>query len=408
MEKAEIYLVPGFLGFESVAELDYWEGVGPVLRRKLAARGVDATIHCTKTVPAGSFALRARKLAEQVIEAHDPECEAVHFLGHSTGGLDVRLLLSPGGIFDVDGAFPASLPSEKADRYLRALGRVRTAMSLATPHFGTPAADVLLRFGADRILRDATAIEESAIGRRLVGSGLALSSGLTSVLTAFGLAPGFLRWINAEILSRPPSHVLEYLHEIGEDIGALRALTQESMSLFHAVVRDRPGVDYVCFLTGTNRPRGAVGSADPFIVLNTLAFRLLWSKVARRNRTYPYAPNHLAAEARARLRECVEQGLDAGVLDIDESTSDGIVPTLSQIHGRIGLVVASDHLDCVGMFPRERPSDPYQSGWIRSGAHFREPRLELLYSGVADVVAAARDTRAAKAAKARPRAPEPA
>jgi hypothetical protein len=149
-------------------------------------------------------------------------------------------------------------------------------------------------------------------------------------------------------------------------------------------------VDYVCVLTGTERPSGPLETRDPFIALNTRIFRALWDRVARRDPAYPYASEALAEEARRLHRQGVEEGLDVGALAIDERTNDGLVPTLSQIHGRIGLVVASDHLDCVGMFPRDAPGAAYRSGWVRSGAHFRESRLELLWGRIADAVAAQR------------------
>jgi hypothetical protein len=390
MKRAEIYLVPGFLGFDALAELDYWEGVQAVLERKLAARGVELVVHATETVPAGSLTKRARKLAEVLAEKHDLACDSVHLLGHSTGGVDVRLLLSPGGAFDVGGEVAASMSEGAAERYRHALEHTRTAMSLATPHDGTPAAEVLMKIGLDRMLRDAASLDGSSLGRALVGSGLAFASSVASMLTAVGLAPGFLRWVNTTVLSRPPASVLAYLHAIGEDLGALRSLTQEAMALFDAAVLDRPGVDYVCFLTGTDRPAGPVGTRDPFIASNTRIFRALWDRVARRDPAYPYAPAARAEQARALHRAGVEAGLDVGELTIDERTNDGLVPTLSQIHGRIGLVVASDHLDCVGMFPRDAPGAAYRSGWVRSGAHFRESRLELLWGRVADAIAAHR------------------
>jgi hypothetical protein len=387
MERVELYLVPGFLGFDALAELDYWEGVAPVLGRNLEREQIDLVVHYTDTVPAGSLTKRAAKLAEVVAARHDPACESVHFLGHSTGGIDVRLLLTPGGLYDVDGAVAAAMPEPSATRYRHALRHTRTAMSLASPHYGTPAAQVLIKVGLDRMLRDASSLDGSSVGKAIIASGLSLSSALVSTLTAVGLAPGFLRWINTEVLSRPPESVLEYLHAIGEDFGALRSLTQESMCLFDAVVLDRPGVDYVSFLTGTNRPSGPLDTNDPFIALNTRIFRVLWDRVSRRFPPYRYAPEVRAEEARALHRECVRAGLDVGELTIDDRTNDGLVPTLAQIHGRLGLVVASDHLDCVGMFPREAPGAEYRSGWVRSGAHFREPRFELLWGRVAETIA---------------------
>src|SRR5262245_27240744 len=112
MEKIEIFLVPGFMGFDAIAHLHYFEDVEALLKRRLAALGYDATVYPLSTVPAGAIAKRSRYLMEQMLAKHDRTCESVHLLGHSTGGLDVRLLLSPGSSFDVGGEVEASFLAE--------------------------------------------------------------------------------------------------------------------------------------------------------------------------------------------------------------------------------------------------------------------------------------------------------
>jgi len=65
-QRAEIYLVPGFLGFVELGELDYYLGAADVLRAELHGRGIAAVIHCTSTIPAGTVRQRAAKLAHEI------------------------------------------------------------------------------------------------------------------------------------------------------------------------------------------------------------------------------------------------------------------------------------------------------------------------------------------------------
>src|SRR5207253_681939 len=65
----------------------------------------------------------------------------VHLIGHSSGGLDARLAVSPG----------ASLPSrQNVERVAR---RVTTVITVATPHHGTPLASFFASLLGQRLLR---------------------------------------------------------------------------------------------------------------------------------------------------------------------------------------------------------------------------------------------------------------
>ncbi len=69
---------------------------------------------------------------------------------------------------------------------------------------------------------------------------------------------------------------------------------------------------------------------------------------------------------------------------IDSKTNDGIVPTLSQIHGRIGGIVLADHMDVVGLFTRTDQTDRgWQPPWLKSGAGFTELRFQKLWRSIA-------------------------
>ena len=95
MTKRLVFLVPGFFGFSSVGAVNYFEDVERSLGLALRRRGVDASIVRCMTQPTASIPRRADVLRRQVIRNGGLRARELHFVGHSTGGLDVRMLLTP-------------------------------------------------------------------------------------------------------------------------------------------------------------------------------------------------------------------------------------------------------------------------------------------------------------------------
>jgi hypothetical protein len=127
-------------------------------------------------------------------------------------------------------------------------------------------------------------------------------------------------------------------------------------------------------------------TGDPLIYANTVWFRLAWHLAAERDSLYDYPPRLEALRARHGSDRAA--GLDVGDLTPDDRASDGIVPSASQAYGTILGVFASDHLDCIGHFSHRLGNGTEVSGWVRSGASFRQERFELLWGRVAAFVAA--------------------
>lgn len=384
-KRMEIFLVPGFLGFETLGELDYFLEVEPLLQKKLGALGIEATVHATQTLPAGSLRRRAMKLAEEVAMRHSPDADSVHFVGHSTGGLDIRVMLSPGSSLDSGSDLATSMSEAEYANFVDAKEKTKTAMSLATPHHGTPIADIAMRLAFDRVLRGADAVLANGLARNLVSHGLRAAGMAASLVERLPGNWSFLDWVGSEVLAEHPDDVLKYLTQVGSDVGALRNLTHECMDLARALLVDRPGVEYGSVVTATRSPRGPIATDDLLLYVNTLLFRRAWSAAADADPNYPY-PDRLS-ELRDRYANDLESELDVGQLDIDGQTNDGVVPSASQIYGRVVGVFASDHLDCVGHYPRTLEDGTHVSGWVRSGASFNEARFELLWGRIAGFAA---------------------
>ena len=86
-----VFLVPGFFGFTTVGAVSYFEDVEQALGRALRRRGVEARIVRCVTQPTASILRRADALRRQVLGSGGLKARELHFVGHSTGGLDVRM-----------------------------------------------------------------------------------------------------------------------------------------------------------------------------------------------------------------------------------------------------------------------------------------------------------------------------
>ena len=64
---------------------------------------------------------------------------------------------------------------------------------------------------------------------------------------------------------------------------------------------------------------------------------------------------------------------------VTESTSDGVVPTLSQIWGEFRGVVRADHLDVLGHYLRGPFDVRDGADWFGSGAKFDRESFEWLW-----------------------------
>jgi hypothetical protein len=72
---------------------------------------------------------------------------------------------------------------------------------------------------------------------------------------------------------------------------------------------------------------------------------------------------------------------------VTPAVNDGVVPTLSQIHGRLLHVARGDHLDVVGHYTLAggRTAD-----WLPSGAGFTPAAFEATWESVAAAIAGER------------------
>jgi triacylglycerol lipase len=152
------------------------------------------------------------------------------------------------------------------------------------------------------------------------------------------------------------------------------------MNLFNAAVVDRPGVRYSSIITAAPKPpwnykpRKLI-TAPPRAALAGV-FSILYHLAAREHRHYPYP--HPGQDVLKGWSHRIPFPLDA-------KANDGIVPSLSQVYGRVLDVAIADHLDVVGQFETEG----LYSDWLPSGSNYREAEFLATWDAVAAEIAAA-------------------
>jgi hypothetical protein len=270
----------------------------------------------------------------------------------------------------------------RGDTEERIAERTRTATSVSTPHHGTPLANHFISVQGQTLLLVLSALATSGQGR---GAILAAAKAIATIARLddwLGRNESALDRISAGLLRRirfdRRDPVWTYLGEIEQDQGAVLQLTPEGIELFDAAVADRAGIDYGCVVTGVPRPRERFRIKEftnpEYMALRAL-FRLLHVLTAQLHPRYPYPK---PARATQRL---LDQGLG---FTATAGISDGIVPTLSQLHGRVLHVARADHLDVVGHYTL---AGGRSGDWLPSGAGYTREAFAATWEAVAAAIA---------------------
>ena len=90
-----IFLSPGMFGFTRLASFGYFSHVQRALEARFRSAGLAVEMQVSDVLPTASVRRRALRLAE-LVERTATGDGPIHLLGHSTGGLDARLVASPG------------------------------------------------------------------------------------------------------------------------------------------------------------------------------------------------------------------------------------------------------------------------------------------------------------------------
>ncbi len=357
-----VYLVPGFFGFAHLGGMKYF---GPV-QQHLGACWPEARVHTVPSHPTASLRERARRLHDHVSATSGPD-DAVHLIGHSSGGLDARLLSTPGV------ALPGVQDPEPVAQ------RVRSVVTVATPHHGTPSAEFFSTLAGKQLLRvlSLTTLVTLRYGRVPVSVLVMLADWLrrgTSYLVEASplMIDNVFDELLVEFTDERRGQVRQFFADVGEDQSLLPQITPDALHVFNAATGDRPGVRYGSVITRARRP-GLVSALaagwspyaqtahGSFVFLHTLAAQ--WTAA-------PLDPEHAAA-----LAQRWPDGVTGG-------DNDGMVPTLSQPWGQVIRCVDADHLDVLGHYG-DTDADPPRYDWFTTGTGFGRDLFEATWTDIA-------------------------
>lgn len=364
--KHHIVLVPGLFGFAKLGGFDYFMHVEEALAARYLEHGDSCEFVLVSSPPTGSIVYRTEVLMDAISRSCSDDAGSIHLVGHSTGGLDIRLLCSPTAWPDPPDWF----------------GRVRTATSISTPHYGTPLAYFLTTLAGTRLLEALSLL--TYVTLRAGGPPLIV---LTPLIAALGRADR-LFGVEIKALERSTDLLLRFLEDQGQgeirewfegihsDQGAIIQLTPESMDIFNAGIEDNPDVRYASLVTRMPPPgpvRLLRNLRSPINALSAAVFSTLYVGAGRTSRIYP--PPNPSPE----VRDYLEAALG---LPIDNSLNDGLVPTMSMVWGEVIWAGTADHLDVLGHFRGDRDSG--HTDWLVSGAGFREDDFDEAMDAIAD------------------------
>jgi pimeloyl-ACP methyl ester carboxylesterase len=370
--KHHIYLVPGFFGFANLGELVYYGHVRDYFVAELARRGVEAEVVTVLSHPTASIRVRAADLFKVVEATAAADDGPIHLIGHSTGGLDARLFVSPGASLGED------IDLEPFAR------RVRTLVTISTPHSGTPLASFFLGLFGQKLLQllSLFTVYVLRFGRLPLRVAFRFGQLLTRWDDQIGFRPTLLDQLFEQLLGdfsfERREELVRFFGDVGNDASLIPQLTPEGIDLFNASTQERPGVRCASVVTQSRPPsfRARLGAGlDPYAQITHTVYSFLYGQTQRMPLTA--IPQHTPEQTEALVKAY-------GALPGPQAC-DGIVPTRSQVYGRVLAAVRADHLDAIGHF--DQPSHrPAHVDWLISGSGFRRLQFERLWRSVVDYV----------------------
>jgi len=364
MEGAEcIILVPGLFGFSKIGGVSYFSEVKKLLSKATKIKDITAI----ETPPTGPLWRRVDAVHRCVVEKVNSGASRIHLVGHSTGGVDVRLLTNSRYLW------PGGPTGKERTAFFKRIGSV---ISISAPHRGTPIA---------RRLRGSM---EQAVTALYVASFVAKHSAQDGSLLkeiwdndlrtrlARSAKAGTIEGILKEISAAPRSstrEILDFFGEIVDDHQLIHELTPHAMDRLNARLG---GADVQQVPLST-----VVTVAPPPRIRSTDLFRLSPARRALYSLSYVQArlePDEFGALPTGRW---IDE--PPNLASFARTAQDGVVPAASQtLTGEADLLVFADHLDVVGHYRGVHGGVTL----FDSGAAFDDTRMEELWTSIGNLV----------------------
>ena len=391
-KRTHIVLIPGFAGFDALGQLEYYSGLTKLFKN---LRTANAVLHYFDNFPTAAVVTRARRLreylAKRMARGEISNRDSVTLIGHSTGGLDIRLLLSDlhdlkenGEVIEVDGVAvePKAL-----------INSIHRVVFLSVPHRGTNTADwvkahwVLRRTVIEDLRTAVAGSQVSAVER--VESAIAANTASITGAQIYRAVQDALDEANEDNGEQTPfrkaeaheaaSELALYLRHMASDFRAIDDLTSQARHIKRAIKPESPAhlsaeereseedrlsaIEFLSYVTLGKRPfRFDPGKPAP-----------VWDLA--NPFTYPEISKDNAISAgtdfmyRACYRACAggpfvaPKEIKAVATRVSPKQSievwdnDGIVNTLSMFWSLgTNVLVHADHMDIVGQYRSERAS----------------------------------------------------
>lgn len=368
--KHHVYLIPGFFGFANLGELVYFGHARDFLKAEFARRGIDAQVVAVPSHPTASIRVRTCDLLQVIHDTAGADDGPIHLIGHSTGALDARLLLTPGV------ALGGAVDPEPYAR------RVRSMVGISAPHAGTPLATFFLGFFGQQLLKllSLFTVYVLRFGRLPLSVAFHVGGVITRHDDKLGWRQTLLDQVFAELLAdfspERQAALARFFSEVGNDTSLIPQLTPEGAERFNASTPDRLGVRYGSIVTKASPPslRARISAGlDPYAQLTHSVYSLLYRQTQR------MPTQRLALHTPAQTAALVQA---YGALP-SARANDGIVPTRSQVYGRVLAAVRADHLDAIGHFDEPNTTPPHVD-WLISGSGFRRFQFERMWRDITD------------------------
>lgn len=365
-----VILIPGFFAFAGLGDLHYWHGVDTVLLGAFKRLGLDVDILEIETQPTASIRYRAARVLDAIALVAGRGEGPIHLIGHSTGGLDARLAISP----------HASLATTTDPEVMQ---RVASIVTVATPHYGTPLASLFGSVMGQPLLRwlAASAIVGLERGQLPLSTLIRIAGILTRVDDVFGMDRTVFDQLYAQLFREfteaRRQALIAFLRDISQDRALVVQLTPDSLDLFNATTAE-PQIAYGSVVTRGRRPsvkNMAANLRDAYAQALYGLYSSLWLLSSRAHpRYYP----ELTMQQRAALIARYGKLPDA----VD---NDGMSPTLSQVWGEVVHATDADHLDVMGQYG-DLLGPGIHADWLPSGSGFDGARFAALWQDVAAFV----------------------
>ncbi|HEY0253230.1 MAG TPA: hypothetical protein VGC41_16965 [Kofleriaceae bacterium] len=372
-----VYFSPGMFGFGTLGSFNYFQHVERELAARFEAAGHALVGHVISDLPTASVRRRSTRLAE-IIAKTSGESEPIHLLGHSTGGLDSRLVASPATV-SIDPAL------------LRWMPRLRSVTTMNTPHYGTPLASFFVTANGQRALAALSML--TVTGLSIGAQPLAAASVLLGFLRASDQALPFkIALLDRSIASvvglvddaRSPE-VKTFLGAIEDDQGSMLQVSPEAMDLVVAGFSDRPGVVYQSTVSMTPKPKPTSlvrQLGHPWRTVSMSLFYALHRITAKVGERYPCAAMRGPIPFAGDPTEAV-LARAFGVTPLD--SNDGIVPLRSQLWSEVVWAGYGDHLDVLGHYAGgdNVTAELRHRDWLTSGSEFGDAQFTALIDAIA-------------------------